>query len=363
MTRDLATVGLLTTLVVACGDHPAETAVGAAVRDTVAYACTPVLVPGIDDEGVIDWFVPGPDGLMAWTSEQTVLQVGASADDAITVGRKGEGPGEFTWIANVGWIGNTLWVTDLMQARLQLFDSDGDYLGVRPLPPTSGWRPTPDGSLVSIGSKPLGASGWAVLRMTGDSTMPTADTLFHFPGPEAEIVHVPMKEGGSMMMRQPFDKTAQIVSAADGSRFCGSEPLDGDQVRIRCIDPKGSILRDTVLTLAPVLLDDARWNRMIERYTRGDESVRPMIEPLFNRPAALERVTGLGVDTDGSLWIKRTALGEWPQRWLRLDVCGRVRDTLLITSGHIAHLSGDTLWRRVSDDDGLQSVERCVARQ
>jgi len=40
-------------------------------------------------------------------------------------------------------------------------------------------------------------------------------------------------------------------------RYCGSEPLDGDQVRIRCVDVRGQITTDTVLTLAPIPLSDS----------------------------------------------------------------------------------------------------------
>lgn len=350
----------ITLALIGCG---AGAAVGPlAIADSVAYACTAVLTPGADDEGVIANFAPGPNGLMAWTTGDTELRIGSTIDHSVKVGRAGEGPGEFTMIEQIGWSGDTLWATDLMQARIQYFDQNGKVLGGHRLPPGGGWRHTSDGEVIAIGSRPIGASGWSVLRMTGDSSAPTADTLFHFPGPDSRIVNLPLGDGSSMMTGDPFLPMAQVGAAVDGSLFCGSEPLEGDRTRIRCIDAAGTIIRDTVVTLSPVPLTDAIWTRVVDGYVRGEEARRPGIEAQFTRPASLPRVTALGVDRDGSLWIDRSWYGEPVQRWLRLAPDGSPRDTLVLTRGYIAYLSGDTLWRNWSDGDGMQSVERCVTR-
>lgn len=362
-TRRLALAASLTSLLAACGgDLPAG---GLAVADSVALACTPVLSPGPDDEGVISDFAPGPDGLMVWTTDgnATNLVIGTALNQATTAGRKGEGPGEFAFVEKIGWSGDTVWATDLMQSRVQYFDRNGTYLSGHRLPQGGGWAPTPDGRFLGVGSKPIRATGWSVLQVAGDSAAPTADTLYHFPGPGSVIVNVPMKDGGALMTSNPFLPTAQVVAAPDHSRFCGSEPLEGNQARIRCIDDRGTIYRDTVVTLTPMPLTDAVWNRMIDRYVRDDASQRSSIEQLFTRPTSLPPVTALGVDRDGSLWIDRSHSSDTVQHWLRLAPDGTLRDTLLLTRGHIAHLSGDTLWRSWSDADGMQSVERCVARR
>ena len=339
-----------------------ETSAGLAIVDTAAYACVPVLVPGADDIGTIDNFAPGPDGLMAWTSGETNLFIGTAADQSTPVGRGGEGPGEFAWVEQIGWSGDTLWASDMMLARVQYFDRDGALLSGHRLPPGAGWRRVRDGRFLAIASKPIGAPGWSVLQAHVSSEVPTADTLYHFPGPEQPTIHIPMAGGASMMTSDPFAPSAQAIAASDGSRFCGSEPLDGDQVRIRCIDDRGAIIRDTVITLAPEPLSDALWNRTIDRFARRAPENRAAIEGLFTRPSSLPRVTAVGVDRDGSLWLHRSHMSDSVQRWLRLDTAGAVRDTLLLRGGYIAYLSGDTLWRHRSDHDGMQSVERCVAR-
>ncbi len=58
--------------------------------------------------------------LRRWTPE------GAPAG---TIGREGEGPGEFSRPYRIGFFGDTLWVADLAQYRMSFFDFDGRFLG------------------------------------------------------------------------------------------------------------------------------------------------------------------------------------------------------------------------------------------
>lgn len=362
-TKYMIPVSVVVVLIAGCGTS--QQAAPAAVADSVALACTPVLVPGPDDAGTIGAFAPGPGGLMAWDDgmRRNTLMIGNSVNSAVTVGRSGEGPGEFGMIDRVGWSSDTVWATDLFQARVQFFDRNGALLDVRPLPSGAGWLRAPNGNFLAIGSRPIAAKGWSVLQVAGDSSAPTADTLFHFPGSGSEVITVPMAEGRSMITNQPFAPTAVVGAAEDGSRFCGSEPLEGDQVRIRCIDYHGAFLRDTVLALAPVPLDDSTWNHAVSRFVGKDESRRSRVETLFTRPKSIPLVTALGVDRDGALWIDRSNRGAPVQHFMRLTPGGALRDTLLLTRGYIATVSNDTLWRVSSDSNGMKSVERCVPRR
>ena len=67
----------------------------------------------------IRWMGVAGDGTIAVLQGQDsgVRFFDSSGNDLGLVGRKGEGPGEFQWPAQAGWIGDTLWVNDFMLKR------------------------------------------------------------------------------------------------------------------------------------------------------------------------------------------------------------------------------------------------------
>jgi hypothetical protein len=50
------------------------------------------------------------------------------------LGRMGEGPEEFRSVRPLGWVGDTLWVTDYRLFRISFFDSRGNFIRSAPLP-------------------------------------------------------------------------------------------------------------------------------------------------------------------------------------------------------------------------------------
>lgn len=79
-----------------------------------------------------------------------------SADGSLlrTIGRFGQGPGEFQTITRLGWRGDTLWVADRQLRRISLFSPDGEvYSTLRvDLPAFRGTNPVEPGGLLSDGS-------------------------------------------------------------------------------------------------------------------------------------------------------------------------------------------------------------------
>lgn len=57
------------------------------------------------------------------------------------VGRRGDGPGEFTSIAAMGLAGDTLWLQDFPTGRTSFFDQDGTHLYTEPAVPQYPGRP------------------------------------------------------------------------------------------------------------------------------------------------------------------------------------------------------------------------------
>lgn len=349
-------------LLAACGTS--ERTTGLAMADTTALVCEPVLQPSGDDDGRIEGFAPGPNGMMAWTTDfgASEIRVGRSLAESRAIGRSGAGPGEFKMLYTLGWHGDSLWATDFQLSRVQFFSADGRYLFGTQLSGQQPWTPRPDGRFVALGSKGIGLGGWGLLGTLGVEA--ATDSLYHFPGPSEERITIPMGNGSSIMSTQPFAAQAVAAGSPNGERWCGVEPLDGDRVRLRCVDDRGGVQRDTTFALAGIPLDDATWEAKLADLTGSGRVTREAVLGVVRRPAMLPRVTAMRVDPNGGVWLNRSAPGAPIQRWLRLTTTGSVRDTLLLSGRHtIRHLSGDTVWLATPDADDAITISRCVAAQ
>lgn len=73
----------------------------------------------------------GPDGAeiyVALPEENTIRVFSASTGEFIrSIGRPGEGPGEFRMLTNIGWAGDSLYATDFALQRFSLFSTLGDH--------------------------------------------------------------------------------------------------------------------------------------------------------------------------------------------------------------------------------------------
>ncbi len=363
MPRSLLPAAVVTAALIGCsGDGRSGPA---AIAESDAFACEAVLSPGPDDDGRLGAVAPGPDGLVAWTTDwdDTDVSVGRGMAEAVNVGRRGSGPGEFEDIQRLGWMGDTLWTSDTRNARVQYFDRSGSYLGATLTGGYDSWTPRTGGRFVTIGSKSIGLGSWSLLGrgISGPEVPP--DTIFTFPGPDMERVTIPMGGGSSILTTPDFAPEAMVGYADDGSRFCGTEPLPGNEVRLRCVDDRGTVLRDTVVALPPVPLSDELWEATISGYLRRDGVTREGIAAAIPRPASLPLVTGMRVGADGAVWLLRSHRADSLQRWLRYRPDGAASGTLIVARGRsVGILRGDTTWMIATDGDGMQSLERCVAK-
>ena len=67
--------------------------------------------------------------------------------DELTIGRAGQGPGEFSYPTNLSQAADTLRVTDWRNGRLQMLSLDGEPLGTVRLQPTP-WPPVAPAEMV-----------------------------------------------------------------------------------------------------------------------------------------------------------------------------------------------------------------------
>lgn len=76
------------------------------------------------------WVRVAPDGrvFVVDQAENRLMVYAPDGSSVRTIGRKGEGPGEFLSLSSLGFLGDTLWVVDRNQRRISFFSSAGRLL-------------------------------------------------------------------------------------------------------------------------------------------------------------------------------------------------------------------------------------------
>lgn len=93
-----------------------------------------------DSEAAFTWFRElevGPDGTIytGHRQESQICMHNASGTLFLgSIGREGEGPGEFSSVGVMAITGDTLWVMDHGLYRFSFFDLQGNFLGSRRIP-------------------------------------------------------------------------------------------------------------------------------------------------------------------------------------------------------------------------------------
>jgi hypothetical protein len=83
-----------------------------------------------------DFMEVGADGrMMIWQQQASqILVFDAAGRRVTTIGRRGQGPGEFGPTVGAGWVGDTLWAHDMVLRRFTLIGADNRVLRIMPHP-------------------------------------------------------------------------------------------------------------------------------------------------------------------------------------------------------------------------------------
>lgn len=124
----LGFLGISVLLLVACGESPStagipewrlERDLTIGSIDDPEQSLTAAGTLTVDEEGTI---------YLAQPRDHQIRLYSRSGDFLAVIGREGQGPGEFSSIGYLGWLGDTLYVGDSGNQRISFFGRDGSFL-------------------------------------------------------------------------------------------------------------------------------------------------------------------------------------------------------------------------------------------
>jgi hypothetical protein len=273
-----------------------------------------------------------------------------------SIGRAGDGPGEFRSLFWVGRLpGDSLATWDVSPQRLSLFTPGGDFvravtsrspLGIFPLArgvvgdgrvliAASGGTPALD---VTGRTSTRGSDTYLLLRPSDGA----ADTLGEFPG--TEQIALAGADGGFLMRPLPFGRTT-LAAVHDSLIYVA----DSDRFEIRVFSLRGHLVGLIRAAQAPVPVtaeDIAAYRRtLVTLGAEGDREAERREQRLLDAapyPATMPAYIALKVDSEGDIWVQA------PQRpgstdgslWTVFTPDGRPRGTVRLPPGLHVHEIG-----------------------
>jgi hypothetical protein len=322
--------------------------------DTELVAVEELRIGSPDDpELAFTWFRDlevGPDGTIYTVHPQeNAIRVHDSNGAFLqTIGRPGEGPGEFKSVGPLGMLGDTLWVLDYGTYRFSFFDLAGNLLGSRRIPVVLGEtpdeRPPRPIGLLSDGSIYGSPPAWSHLVASGeittdvilrlDSAGAVRDTIASYSVENSswEISDPDNPRSPRSYTRQPFSDTELV-------RVSRHAPLVVRVERAVPADPGSATYRvtarifegDTVFSRAigytPISLSDALVDSVVRARSARFPGATAERAALWARqslyvPEFHPPVSDVVVGRDGSVWLRGADLGTSTVEWRVLSPDG-----------------------------------------
>jgi hypothetical protein len=323
-----------------------------------------------------------PNGTIAFQQNQdgTVRFFDARGASLGTFGRKGQGPGEFTNAGRMGWLGDTLIVSDIGTRRFTLISADrklvktvpwvqsvtapGAPSGVAPQRVGQARFPYADGSQLGYSGFSdetpvpawLGGGKPATVYLRLDANGGLQEVLGRLPTTAACSVAL-NTGGGFELSRIPFCPLPMDDVAPDGSRLLFAYVEQGAQdYHVVAIRSDGDTTFARSIAYRP---------QPIPRSVRDSVASAAARSPMPSRRATADRIpeaypplSRLLAGRDGTTWLELfTPSGD--RTWLVLDAQGTLAGRLTVPRNiDLKVASRDVIWATETDDDGLQHIVR-----
>lgn len=300
--------------------------------------------------------------MVSQPSERTLVVLSSVDSPGRTIGRQGEGPGEYRSLGRVGWAGKVFWVNDPVLRRLTLIDVAGRLLRTAP------WHPGFDGvgeirapsllghdgggTFVATGMRPGGLGvgagigerlflvstdsgvNWRILtRTTGPATCAIQTPQVSVPVPNCSMPSFTASgDGKVVVVVNPSAEDPKVVTVTSA----------------RAIGPQGYSIRLTFRDQPiPRSTQDS-----VRRYLEG-RRLPVRLPPL---PTSYPVVGRVLVDGAGNAYLEELVRGR-PDSWVVLDASGRPATRLRLPAGAKLHaVTGGEFWASSTNDDGEPEV-------
>lgn len=316
-------------------------------------------------------FVISAEGevFVAQWQDRTIQVIGAGGEVIRTIGRMGEGPGEFILLSAIWLAGDTLFATDRQQMRVNAFATDGRFLDSRTwVADFESWSMDEAGTrtIYAPGSPPsailanglaLVSPNWMVLPpqdppdpgarrvgfrsplLTMDEQGQIVDTLVWA---EYYVTEFSMaRDGRHFRIRVPFQREPHtaVIPGGGGVIVVREDDAAGPSVLVTRIGPSPDTVFSRTYSYTPAPLTDDLFRRALSETEVGEMFPMPDADradvpesadfegPVRRSgalPETLPTVTSLVVGQDESIWLRREEPeGEYAQ-WTVLDGTGGV---------------------------------------
>ncbi len=297
-----------------------------------------------------------------------------------SIGAEGEGPGEFSRPAEIGFVGDTLWVLDTGARRISYF-FEGEFLRVESFPSLEGLHPERSSRVAAVMAgprlvvvtdsrdffEPVETTTPGLLLTYGGGTFDTLATI--------NVDHV----GGWLVERnpgalpnvltfsQPFDAASQWALSPKGFEVLvadGRSLTDGrGSFSVVRIDARGDTLSKALYPYEPIPIPEAVIDSAvagIEAHGFPEEEIR---ESAF-LPSTYPPVSGALFSQGGGAWIEREAIPGQDRRWHVTSEEGELLAEVLVPEGfQIRWVGEEAVWGLVLDElDVPYLIKRPILR-
>lgn len=318
-----------------------------------------------------------------------VIKVFEAGGAVRTVGRAGEGPGEFTNLTRIGWLGDTLWALDPGLRRVSLFSPDLEYarsfpqpIGIHDGTPSPEEESEPNsvfvqavlngGDLrVTASFRPARRPAWAEGLDSGTTALMRigVDGLFRhilaLRQPDPCVVSFAIGERGSGSTRIPFCSRQLDTSWEGGDDVVlvnVAEPVEANgSYRVTRIAASGDTVFSREFGYTPTTVTQSAIDSLSARMEQAYANLPSQARAAMPRPDPAPYfgpLRGLLLGRDGSVWLEEHSLTPG-HHWLILDATGEPVGRVSVPANfRLMTAELGTLWGLEADEDGLESIVR-----